>query len=145
MSSTGCAPKARWHDGKPVTPDDVIFSFAALKKNSPMYRAYYQHVAKCEKIGERDVKFTFDGPGNRELPMIIGEFPVLPKHWWEGTDAQGRSATSPRPCWRLRWARGPIAIKEFTAGRTIVLERVTDYWGKDLPVRIGQNNFDQLR
>src|SRR5215469_7435758 len=67
--------EARWHDGKPVTPDDVVFSFDALKKNSPMYGAYYRHIVKCEPVGERDVKFTFDMPGNRELPSIAGEFP----------------------------------------------------------------------
>src|ERR1700759_4866907 len=71
---------ARWHDGKPVTPEDVVFSFDALKKNSPMYSAYYQHIVKAEKVGDRDVKFTFAGPGNRELPMIAGQVIVVPKH-----------------------------------------------------------------
>ncbi|HEY4848612.1 MAG TPA: ABC transporter substrate-binding protein, partial [Methylocella sp.] len=82
--------EAHWHDGQPVTPEDVIFSIEALKKNSPMYGSYYRHVVKHEKIGERDIKFTFDAPGNRELPTIVGELPVLPKHYWEGTDSQGR-------------------------------------------------------
>src|SRR6202011_1950538 len=77
---------AKWHDGKPVTPDDVIFSFEALKKYHPYYSAYYSHVTKAEKSGERDVVFTFDGAGNRELPQIVGQLNVLPKHWWEGTD-----------------------------------------------------------
>src|SRR3954471_18238496 len=81
---------ARWHDGKPVTPEDVIFSLETLKQQSPMYASYYRHVVKAEKSGERDVKFTFDAPGNRELPTIVGELTVLPKHWWEGTDAKGR-------------------------------------------------------
>jgi microcin C transport system substrate-binding protein len=81
---------ARWHDGQPVTPDDVIFSFDALKKYSPMYSAYWRHIVKCEKVGDRDVKFSFDGPGNRELPTIAGQVTVLPKHWWEGTDAKGK-------------------------------------------------------
>ena len=83
-------PAARWHDGKPITPDDVVFSFDAFKQYSPMQRAYYRHVTKAEKTGEREVTFTFDGPGNRELPSIVGQLNVLPKHWWEGTDAQGR-------------------------------------------------------
>src|SRR5262249_42129798 len=65
--------EARWHDGRPVTPEDVIFSFAAFKDNSPFYGAYYRHVTKLEKTGEREVSFTFDGPGNRELPQIVGE------------------------------------------------------------------------
>ena len=83
---------ARWHDGKPVTPEDVIFSFNAFKENSPQMGAYYRHVVKAEKIAEREVTFTFDGPGNRELPQIVGQVPVIPKHWWEGTDSSGKQA-----------------------------------------------------
>jgi len=138
-------PTARWHDGKPVTPDDVIFSFAAFKQNSPRYRAYYQHVVTLEKVGEHDIKFTFDGPGNRELPIIVGEFPVLPKHWWAGTDAQGRQRDITATLLEAPLGSGPYRVKEFTAGRTILFERVGDYWGANLAVRIGQNNFDQLR
>ena len=93
--------EAKWHDGKPVTPDDVIFSFNALKKHHPFYAAYYRHVAKVEKTGEREVTFTFDAPGNRELPQIVGQLIVLPKHWWEGTDDKGKkrdiSATTLEP------------------------------------------------
>jgi microcin C transport system substrate-binding protein len=74
--------QAKWHDGKPVTPDDVIFSLDAFKKYHPQYSAYYRHVVKAEKVGERDIKFTFDAPGNRELPQIVGQLTVLPKHWW---------------------------------------------------------------
>jgi len=137
--------EARWHDGKPVTPDDVVFSFDALKKNSPMYSAYYRHVTNCEQVGEREVKFTFDGPGNRELPLITGEFKVLPKHWWEGTDAQGRKRDITATTLEIPLGSGPYRIKEFVAARSMVLERVPDYWGKDLPHGVGQNNFDQLR
>ena len=137
--------EARWHDGKPVTPEDVIFSLEALKKYSPMYASYYRHVVKAEKPGERDIKFTFDAPGNRELPHIVGELTVLPKHCWEGTDSQGRkrdiSATTLEP----PLGSGPYRIKEFVAGRSIALERVKDYWGANLNVRSGQNNFDELR
>jgi microcin C transport system substrate-binding protein len=137
--------EARWHDGQPVTPEDVIFSIEALKKNSPMYSSYYRHVVKYEKLGERDIKFTFDAPGNRELPTIVGELPVLPKHYWEGTDSQGRkrdiSATTLEP----PLGSGPYRIKEFVAGRSVVLERVKDYWGEKLPIRIGANNFDEMR
>jgi microcin C transport system substrate-binding protein len=137
--------EARWHDGKPVTPEDVIFSIEALKKYSPMYASYYGHVQKVEKIGERDIKFTFDAPGNRELPTIVGELEVLPKHYWEGTDSQGRkrdiSATTLEP----PLGSGPYRIKEFVAGRSVVLERVKDYWGAKQPVRIGENNFDEMR
>src|SRR5882757_3086896 len=136
---------AHWHDGKPVTPDDVIFSIEVLKKYSPMYASYYRHVEKVEKIGERDIKFTFDAPGNRELPTIIGELEVLPKHYWEGADSEGRkrdiSATTLEP----PLGSGPYRIKEFVAGRSIVLERVKDYWGANLATQIGQNDFDELR
>lgn len=136
---------ARWHDGKPVTPEDVIFSFDALKKNSPMYSGYYRHIVKCEKTGEREVRFTFDGPGNRELPSIAGEVIVLPRHWWEGSDAQGRKRDIGATTLEIPLASGPYRVKEFVAGRSVALERVADYWGKSLPVAIGQNNFDQIR
>ena len=130
--------KARWHDGKPVTPDDVIFSFDVFKKNSPFYGAYYRHVTKAEKTGEREITFTFDGPGNRELPQIVGQLPVLPKHWWEGTDKSGKQTRRhARPRWSRRSARGPYRLKEFAPGRTLVYEKVEDYWGKDLNVNIG--------
>jgi microcin C transport system substrate-binding protein len=137
--------EARWHDGKPVTPEDVIFSFEALKKNSPMFSAYYQHIVKGEKVGDRDVKFTFDGPGNRELPQIAGQVIVFPKHWWEGTDAQGRKRDITATTLEIPLGSGPYRIKEFVAGRSLVLERVETYWGKDLPFGIGQNNFDEIR
>ncbi len=136
---------ARWHDGKPVTPEDVIFSLDVLKKYSPMYASYYRHVVKAEKSGDLDVKFSFDSPGNRELPTIVGELTVLPKHYWEGTDSQGRqrdiSATTLEP----PLGSGPYRIKEFVAGRSVKLERVKDYWGASQPTQLGQNNFDELR
>jgi microcin C transport system substrate-binding protein len=137
--------EARWHDGKPVTPEDVIFSLETLKKLSPFYGAYYRHVVKAEKSGERDIKFTFDGPGNRELPTIVGEVPVLPKHWWEGTDEQGRKRDISTTTLEKPLGSSPYRIKDFVAGRTVVIERVKDYWGANLPVRIGQNNFDEMR
>lgn len=137
--------EARWHDGKPVTPEDVIFSLESLKKLSPMYASYYRHVTKVEKSGERDVKFTFDAPGNRELPTIVGELTVLPKHWWEGTDAQGRKRDIGATTLEPPLGSGPYKIKEFVAGRSIKLERVKDYWGANVPSQIGSNNFDELR
>ena len=137
---------ARWHDGKPVTVDDVIFSLESFKKHHPQYAAYYRHVTKAEKTGERDVTFTFDGPGNRELPQIVGQLYVLPKHWWEGTDAQRQQARHRR---RRRLEPplgcGPYRVKSFAAGRTVVYERVKDYWGKDLNVNVGRDNFDEVR
>ena len=128
---------ARWHDGKPVTPEDVIFSFDAFKKNSPQLGAYYRHVTKAEKTGEREVTFTFDGPGNRELPQIVGQLPVLPKHWWEGTDKSGKKRDVTQTTLEPPLGSGPYRLKEFAPGRTIVYEKVADYWGKDLNVNIG--------
>jgi microcin C transport system substrate-binding protein len=137
--------EARWHDGKPVTPDDVIFSMDALRKYSPMYSSYYRHVVKTEKTGERDIKFTFDVTGNRELPTIVGELPVLPKHYWEGTDSEGRKRDISATTLEKPLGSGPYRIKEFVAGRSVKLERVKDYWGAKVPVHVGQNNFDELR
>jgi microcin C transport system substrate-binding protein len=136
---------AKWHDGQPVTPEDVIFSFNALKDNSPFYGAYYRHVVKLEKTGERDVTFTFDSPGNRELPQIVGELYVLPKHWWEAKDASGKPRDVTVTTLEPPLGSGPYRIKSFEPGRTIVYERVKDYWGKDLPVRVGTGNFDEIR
>ncbi len=136
---------AKWHDGKPVTPDDVIFSLQAFQKNHPMLSAYYRHVVKAEKSGERDITFTFDSPGNRELPQIVGQLNVLPKHWWEGTDASGKKRDVTATTLEPPLGNGAYRIKEFIAGRTIVYERVKDYWGKDLNVNIGRDNFDEIR
>jgi microcin C transport system substrate-binding protein len=137
--------QAKWHDGKPVTPDDVIFSLDAFKKYHPQYSAYYRHVVKAEKSGERDIKFTFDAPGNRELPQIVGQLTVLPKHWWEGVDSEARKRDISATTLEKPLGSGAYRIKEFVPGRTIVLERVKDYWGSDLNINVGRNNFDELR
>jgi microcin C transport system substrate-binding protein len=136
---------ARWHDGKPVTADDVVWSFTVFTKNSPLYAAYYRHVKKAEKSGERDVTFHFDGPGNRELPQIVGQLPIMPKHWWEGIDAKGNKRDIAQTTLEPPLSSGPYRLKEFAAGRTVVYERVDDYWGKDLNVSIGSNNFQTIR
>jgi microcin C transport system substrate-binding protein len=137
--------KARWHDGKPVTADDVIYSFDVFRKNSPFYGAYYRYVTKVETTGEREITFTFDGPGNRELPQIVGQLPVLPKHWWEGTDKSGRKRDVTQTTLEPPLGSGPYRLKEFAAGRTLVYEKVDDYWGKDLNVIIGTRNFQTIR
>jgi microcin C transport system substrate-binding protein len=137
--------EAKWHDGQPITAEDVIFSFNVARQYSPREAAYYRHVVKVETTGEREVTFTFDGPGNRELPQIVGQLTVLPKHWWEGTDKNGAkrdiSATTLEP----PLGSGAYRVKEFAPGRTIVYERVPDYWGATLAVNIGSNNFDEIR
>src|SRR6478735_7089588 len=136
---------ARFHDGKPITVDDVIFSMEAFKKHSPMMAAYYRHVVKVEQTGEREVTFVFDAPGNREMPVILGQLNVLPKHWWEGTDAAGKKRDVGTTTLEPPLGNGAYRIKEFVAGRTVVYERVKDYWGKDLNVNIGRDNFDEMR
>ena len=138
-------PEAKWHDGTPVTPEDVIFSLDVWKKNSPSQMAYYRHVTKAEKTGEHEVTFTFDGPGNRELPQIVGQLTVLPKAWWEGTDKDGKKRDITQTTLEPPMGSGPYRIKDFTAGRDITYERVKDYWAKDLNVSVGMYNFDQLQ
>jgi microcin C transport system substrate-binding protein len=137
-------PQAKWHDGEPVTPEDVIFSLDSFKKYHPRYSAYYRHVVKAEKAGERDVKFTFDAPGNRELPQIVGQLLVLPKHWWEGTDSEGHKRDISNTTLEKPLGSGAYRIKEFVPGRSIVLKRAKDYWGRDLNINIGRHNFDEL-
>jgi len=137
--------KARWHDGKPVTADDVVYSFDVYKKNSPFYGAYYRHVTKVETTGAREITFTFDGPGNRELPQIVGQLPVLPKHWWEGTDQNGKKRDVTQTTLELPLGSGPYRLKEFAPGRSLVYEKVDDYWGKDLNVVAGTRNFQTVR
>ncbi|MCZ6680317.1 MAG: extracellular solute-binding protein [Candidatus Poribacteria bacterium] len=132
-------PEARWHDGKPVTVDDVIWSLDALKtKGHPFYRAYYANLAKAEKVGDRKVKFTFSGPPNRELPLITGQIPILPKHYWEGRDFEATTLEPPI-------GSGPYKIKSLDPGRSITYELDPNYWGKDIPLNVGQNNFGLIR
>jgi microcin C transport system substrate-binding protein len=137
--------KARWHDGHPVTAEDVIFSFEAFRQNDPRYAAYYRNVTKLEQTGEREITFHFNQPGNRELPQIVGQITVLPKHWWEGTDSAGNRRDVAATTLALPLGSGPYRIKEFVAGRSVVYERVKDYWGQDLNVTVGQSNFDELQ
>jgi microcin C transport system substrate-binding protein len=137
--------QAKWHDGTPVAPDDVIFSFEVFKKYSPQLSAYYRHVTKAEKTGDREVTFTADAPGNRELPKIIGALTVLPKNWWEGADKDGKKRDIASTTLEPPLGSGPYRIKDFSAGRHITYERVKDHWGSGLNVNVGLNNFDQLR
>ena len=136
--------QAKWHDGTPVMPDDVIFSFDAFKKYSPQLSAYYRHVTKAEKTGDREVTFTVDTPGNRELPRIIGELTVLPKKWWEAAGNDGKRRNIGETTLEPPLGSGPYRIKDFSAGRHIVYERVKDHWSSGLNVNVGLNNFDEL-
>jgi len=130
---------ARWQDGKPVTPEDVVFSFNTLmEKGHPQYRFYYGDVASVEVTGERSVKFIFKGSKNRELALIMGQLPILPKHYWADKDFEKTTLTGPL-------GSGPYKIKSYESGRNVVYERIKDYWGADLAVNAGQNNFDEIR
>jgi microcin C transport system substrate-binding protein len=132
-------PDARWHDGQPITPEDVIFSFETLtEKGHPQYHSYYANVVKAEKTGEREVTFTFEDGVNRELPLIMGQLPVLPKHYYDEVAFDRTSLEPPL-------GSGPYKIASFEPGRSIVYERVPDYWGADLPVNRGRYNFDRIR
>jgi microcin C transport system substrate-binding protein len=137
--------EAKWQDGTPVTPNDVIFSFNAWKKYSPSAAESYRHVAKVERTDSRDVTFTMDGPGNRELPAVVGQLNILPQHWWEGTDKDGKKRDVGETTLEPPLGGGAYRIMEFTAGRNVAYERVRDYWGANLNVNRGRNNFDELR
>ncbi|WP_218421601.1 extracellular solute-binding protein [Stutzerimonas stutzeri] len=131
-------PQARFHDGEPVTADDVVFTFETLmSKGAPHYRGYYADVEKVVAESPRRVRFDFKHAGNRELPMILGQLPVLPKHWWEGREFTSGSLEIPL-------GSGPYRVEKVQAGRSIRYARVEDYWGKDLPVNRGFYNFDHV-
>ena len=132
-------PKAKFSDGTPVTADDVVFSFNVLRERGlPMYRYYYANVANVEAQDGGRVLFTFKEGDNRELPLILGQMPVLPKHFWDGKDF---SATT----LELPVGSGPYRVKSFEQGRSVVYERNPDWWAKDLPVSKGFYNFDEIR
>jgi microcin C transport system substrate-binding protein len=137
--------EAKWHDGTPVTPDDVIFSFNAWKKYSPSAAENYRHVVKVERTDSRDVTFTTDVTGNHELPMVVGQLGILPQHWWESTDKDGKKRNIGETTLEPPLGGGAYRIMEFTAGRNVAYERVRDYWGANLNVNRGRDNFDELR
>lgn len=130
---------AKFHDGTSVTPEDVIWTFETLKeKGLPFYRSYYSGVKEAKKTGEHQVTFTFENPKNRELPLILGQLPVLPKHFWEGKKFDATTLEKPL-------GSGPYKIVTVEPGKSIVYERVKDYWGADIPVNKGRYNFDIVR
>ena len=129
-------PEARWHDGVPISAEDVVWSFETLTTmGPPAYRFYYGGVESAQVLGERRVKFTFSEKGNRELPLIVGQLPILPKHYWATRNFEKTTLDPPL-------GSGPYRIAEFEAGRYYVQERVDDYWGRDLA---GEGGHQQLR
>jgi microcin C transport system substrate-binding protein len=131
--------EARFHDGTPITADDVLFSFNILKeKGAPFFKFYYANIVRAEKLGSHRVKFHFTGPPNRELPQITGQLPVLPKHYWERREFDQTTLDPPV-------GSGPYKIARFEPGRYIEYERVADYWGRDLPINRGRYNIDRIR
>lgn len=131
-------PQARFHDGQPVTAEDVAFTFETLiSQGAPQYRAYYADVDKVVVEGKRQVRFDFKHAGNRELPMILGQLPVLPKHWWAERDFTSGSLEPPL-------GSGPYRVERVQPGRSISYARVENYWGRDLAVNRGFYNFDRL-
>ena len=132
-------PEARWQDGKPVTPEDVIWSFETLTtKGSPFFRFYYANVAKAVKTGPRSVRFNFKPGENRELPLILGQLTILPKHYWESREFNKTTLEPPV-------GSGPYKIDSFEPGRSITYKRVKDWWGRDLAINRGLYNFDTIR
>jgi microcin C transport system substrate-binding protein len=133
--------EAKWADGMPVTPEDVIYSLNMVKEHNPLLSNYYRHVVSAEKTGERDVTFRFDEKNNHELPNILGQFPIVPKHWWEGQDAKGNKRDIARTTLEPVMGSGPYRIASFQPGGSIRFELRDDYWGKNLNVNVGQHNF----
>jgi microcin C transport system substrate-binding protein len=137
-------PEARFHDGKPMTAEDVIWSMEMLREAHPFYNAYYKNISKAEQTGEHEVTFNFSDKGNRELPLITGQMPVLPKHWWTGKDAKGRQRDLKETTLEVPLGSGAYAATEIKPGASIRMKRVADYWGRDLPVNVGQDNFEEM-
>ena len=132
-------PEARFHDGSAITIEDVIWTFEILKtKGHPFYRSYYRHVVKAEKVGERKVRFTFDQGENRELPLIVGQLPVMSKTFWAKRDFD---KTTLEPV----LGSGAYKVDAVEPGRSIVYRRVKNHWGAKLPVNVGRDNFETLR
>ncbi|PAV26426.1 hypothetical protein CF392_05855 [Tamilnaduibacter salinus] len=132
-------PEARFSDGEPITAEDVVFSYQTLVTDGhPFYRNYYANVGQATALGKHRVRFDFGEDTNRELPLILGQMPIFPKHFWQEHDFTGPGLTVPV-------TSGPYTIDEFEAGRSVVFQRQEDYWAEDLPVNVGRHNFDHIR
>jgi microcin C transport system substrate-binding protein len=133
-------PEARFHDGSPITADDVIWTFETLKtKGQPFFRTYYAQVTKAEGVDERAVRFTFASSQNRGLPLIVGQLPVLSKAYWSGRRFEETTLEPPLDS-------GASRVEAVDAGQSISYRRLQDYWAAALPaVNVGRYNFDAIR
>lgn len=135
----GLREGARWHDGRPITADDVVWTFQTLRAHGrPFYRAYWADVAEAAADGPRTARFRFRTDQNRELAIILSELTVLPRHFWEGRDFA-------RPSLDIPLGSGPYRIERFEPGRSVTYRRVADHWARDLNTARGMHNFDALR
>ncbi|WP_114416503.1 extracellular solute-binding protein [Marinospirillum perlucidum] len=129
--------EARFQDGEAVTAEDVVFTFNLLReKGQPFYRAYYADITAIEAVSSQRVRFQLATADNRELPLIIGQVPILPQHYWAERDFT-------QPSLEVPLGSGPYQLTEVDAGRRLVYTRDDNYWGRDLPVNRGRNNIGQ--
>jgi microcin C transport system substrate-binding protein len=138
-------PRAKWQDGTPITVADVIWSFNTSIKLNPNMAQYYADVSKVEETAPGEVTFFFSTTNNRELPTILGQILILPQHWWEGTDANGKQRDIGASTLELPMGSGPYKMKEYASGSSITYERDPNWWGATEPIGIGQYNFDLIR
>ena len=132
-------PEARFQDGTPVTAEDVVYTFDTLTtKGNPQYALYYADVAKAEAVGPLKVKFTFKTSANRELPVILGQLPVLPKHYWQDKTFDQTTLTPPV-------GSGPYKVDSFEVGRYVTYKLDPSYWGAKVPAKVGTDNFGTVR
>ena len=132
-------PQARFHDGTPVTAADVAFSLNILKsKGYPVYRVLLAEMAAAEAESDRVVKVTFTPNRSRDIHLVVAGMPIFSQAWWQGRDFEASTLDAPL-------GSGPYKVSRFEQGRFIEFERVQDYWGADLPLNVGSNNFDRIR
>ena len=132
-------PAAHFSDGTPVTAADVIFSWQLLRDHGrPNHRTYYSKVAKAEAVDARTVRFDLGGSNDRELPLILGLMPVLPKHAIDVATFEDTTLAKPV-------GSGPYVVADVDPGKSVTLKRDPNYWGRDLPINRGLWNFDELR
>ncbi len=134
--------EAKWHDGKKITSDDVVWTFNTLmEKGHPFYKYYYEDVSEVIKLTDDKVKFIFSTNTNKELVLIVGQLPVLPKHYWENKNFEETTLEVPI-------GSGPYKVRSFDAGRSITYELDLNYWGfknNVVPIKVGKDNYGTIR